>query len=239
MDNNMNNDDFNKNSQPNNSSLNGEQPQSSEEIPFDEYKNIYSPDGHYGSPENNRGQTDTRRNDQSHERNFARDDTYTYRSTGNGDGSRRYNDNYNQNGEGDFGNRYNDNYNQNPNLYSNGSPENNNGKNKKVSGLGIASMILGIVGIVLCCTVWVSLITSIIGLVFGIISMAKNRNGFALAGIITSSFGLAISVLMIVLLVIANFVSENPDWTWPEDSPGHEFAVKYVVNTLKNFIGKK
>lgn len=74
---------------------------------------------------------------------------------------------------------------------------------KQSKGLAIASMVLGICSLVFCWSPFLALICSIIGLVLGIIGKKKQQGGMALAGIITSSIGLAISVILIIIAVVA------------------------------------
>ena len=68
-----------------------------------------------------------------------------------------------------------------------------------------ASLVFGIVGVVLsiaCCVCApVGLCVSLIGLIFGIIGLrSTTRNGFAVAGIVLSTIGMAICLLLIIAL---------------------------------------
>ena len=73
----------------------------------------------------------------------------------------------------------------------------------KQSGLGIASLILGIVGMLLSC-VAIGIVPCIIGMILGIIGIIqKNRkHGTAIGGVVCSSVGIAI--FLIVLLAFGN-----------------------------------
>lgn len=74
--------------------------------------------------------------------------------------------------------------------------------NKPRNGLGITSMILGIISVVFsCCCYGLSVVLGIVAIILGIVSMRKNETtkGFAIAGIITGSIGLVFAVLFIVL----------------------------------------
>lgn len=93
------------------------------------------------------------------------------------------------------------------------------------NGLGIASMICGIASVFLCCTVFFGLIAAVTGLVLGIISQKRKANGFALAGIITSSFGIVFGVIMITSLVELEDV-----WTDIVDSSGSDPLLPYDPN---------
>ncbi len=75
---------------------------------------------------------------------------------------------------------------------------------KKLIGLSIASMILGILSIV-CCSAWyIAGLFALAGLVLGIISMVKkcSGKGMAIAGIICSVIGLIIAVVMLLIVVV-------------------------------------
>lgn len=74
---------------------------------------------------------------------------------------------------------------------------------KKQSGLGIASLILGIVGMLLSCAA-IGIVPCIIGMILGIIGIIqKNRkHGTAIGGVVCSSVGIAI--FLIVLLAFGN-----------------------------------
>ena len=70
-------------------------------------------------------------------------------------------------------------------------------------GMGIASMVLGIVSIVLCCIWYISLICAIAGIVFGVMQNRKSgRNGMATAGIVCSIIGIVLTIAILVLAAI-------------------------------------
>ena len=75
----------------------------------------------------------------------------------------------------------------------------NQRKDKK--GLGVAGMVLGIVGLVLCCAWYISLPCAAIGLILSIVSQKAKGNGFAVAGIVLCSFALAFSLLILLSVV--------------------------------------
>lgn len=67
----------------------------------------------------------------------------------------------------------------------------------------IASLILGIIGLVLaisCCCAFFSITFSILGLIFGIISNDSQgkKNGMAIAGIICSIIGMVVFLLVVI-----------------------------------------
>lgn len=78
------------------------------------------------------------------------------------------------------------------------TPSTNEPQNK---GMAIASMVCGIVSIVLvCCSYYISIPCAIVGLVLGIMSNKKfGKNGMATAGIVCSIVTIALSVIVIIL----------------------------------------
>lgn len=66
----------------------------------------------------------------------------------------------------------------------------------KISGFTIASLVLGIVSLVLWCVWFVSIPCSILALIFGIIGVKKKGKGMAIAGIVTGAISLAIWVVL-------------------------------------------
>lgn len=66
-------------------------------------------------------------------------------------------------------------------------------------GLGIASMVLGIVAMITSCAWFLGIPCAIVGLVLGIISNNTRKNGMAIAGIVLSIVYLALIVLGIIL----------------------------------------
>lgn len=73
---------------------------------------------------------------------------------------------------------------------------------KKKQGLAIASLILGIVGLTICCCM--GIIPGIIGLILGIIAVASKQQGgkgMAIGGIITSALAILVNIILIVAMV--------------------------------------
>lgn len=77
------------------------------------------------------------------------------------------------------------------------------------TGFAIASMILGIVAILMMCCVpsfWLKTIVAVLGLVFGIISLQNKNNagrGMAIAGIICSGIAMVVYVIGLVFGTLA------------------------------------
>ncbi len=74
-------------------------------------------------------------------------------------------------------------------------------------GMGIAGMILGIASIVFMCTFYLALPCAIVGLILscsanGKAKKAGMKNGFAVAGIITSAIGLGLVVIYLIFAAI-------------------------------------
>lgn len=74
-------------------------------------------------------------------------------------------------------------------------------------GMGIAGMILGIASIVFMCTFYLALPCAIVGLILSCSAKSKAKkagmkNGFAVAGIITSAIGLGLGIIYLILAAI-------------------------------------
>lgn len=72
---------------------------------------------------------------------------------------------------------------------------------KKSVGLAVASMVCGIVGLVLsCCIPYLPIVLGIVGLVLGVVSLRKQAGGkgMAIAGVVCSIITLVPAVVMIV-----------------------------------------
>lgn len=95
------------------------------------------------------------------------------------------------------------NVNTNQGTYSNGQQGGYQmQENKKASGLAIASMVCGIVSIVLCCIWYISIILAIVAVVLGVINNVKGLGGkgMAIAGIVTGAIGIILAVALIALV---------------------------------------
>lgn len=139
------------------------------------------------------------------EKNTADNPYYTNTSYGNGGTNYNYgqaNDsagyNYGQpNGSAEY------NYGQSNGSteYNYGQPASRYGSNKSESeGFGIASLVLGIITVLLFCTC-ISWITGILAIIFGIIQLVKgNKKGMAIVGLITGGIGFIASVILYILI---------------------------------------
>lgn len=124
----------------------------------------------------------------------------------------------------------------------------------KQSGFGIASLILGIVGLVFSCFI-VGIIPAFLGLIFAIIALCQKntKNGMAIAGLICSIIGIVFSAVIILLGIAGSgstsqTVSINKkqeEINIPSDSssqaeatmisPGYSFDANGVTVTINDF----
>lgn len=84
--------------------------------------------------------------------------------------------------------------------------ENNVVENKNTNGLTIASLVLGIISLVLWCMWFLSIPCAILALIFGILGLKKPGKGMAIAGVITSAIALAIWILLFVGAFMYGFI---------------------------------
>ena len=71
-------------------------------------------------------------------------------------------------------------------------------------GMAIASLVLGIVGIVFGCCLWyITIPCAIIGLILGVMANKQEKNGMATAGIVLSSISLALAVIELIMVIAA------------------------------------
>ena len=110
---------------------------------------------------------------------------------------------------------------------------------KKTSGLAVASLVCGIIGLVGCCVPYIGVILSILGLIFGIITIAKGFNGFSLAGIILSSFALVFGIISLIITISAmgnwfDFIQSIIDSSFDDPfDPNFGAAINSVVSVFK------
>ena len=76
--------------------------------------------------------------------------------------------------------------------------------------MSVASLVLGIIGLLTSCIV-IGIVPSIIGLILGILSMKSTKNkGASIAGIVTSAVGILIFVIILVgAMGISDSVNEE------------------------------
>ncbi|MEW2505754.1 DUF4190 domain-containing protein [Amycolatopsis sp. CA-161197] len=87
------------------------------------------------------------------------------------------------------------------------------------NGFGVTALVLGIIALVLCWTVWGGIILGVLALIFGILGVKRaNRReatnkGAAIAGIVTGSIGLVIGAVILIAIgsIFASFGSQLND----------------------------
>lgn len=76
------------------------------------------------------------------------------------------------------------------------------------TGMGIASMCLGIGTIVLACIFpYGTVVTAILGIIFGIISLKTAGRGMGIAGVVTSIIGVVLAILFVVAVFMFMFAN--------------------------------
>ena len=78
-----------------------------------------------------------------------------------------------------------------------GKPDNGRGR---FFGLGVTSMILGIISILCCCCKGVFIVSAATAIVFAGIRMSKKPDGFSIAGLVTGIIGAIFNALMLVVV---------------------------------------
>lgn len=77
-------------------------------------------------------------------------------------------------------------------------------ENKQTNGLAVASMVCGILSIILTCFIpYVSWALAIAGIILAAVSKKSGKSGMATAGLVCSIIALAIWVIFIIVVVIA------------------------------------
>lgn len=83
---------------------------------------------------------------------------------------------------------------------------------EKPKGFAIASLILGICSFLGSCCVWfLTIVTSITGLILGIVSLKRNEGGkgMAVAGIILSAVGILFSIFAMIIFIFGIMQGES------------------------------
>lgn len=93
------------------------------------------------------------------------------------------------------------------------SPYNDAPQERSANGFAIASLILGIASIVLCCSGILSIITGALSILFAILSRRKNKKmpGMSVGGIVTSIFGLLFGIIALVYWIFIFALMEDPE----------------------------
>ncbi len=73
------------------------------------------------------------------------------------------------------------------------------------NGLGTAALVLGIIAVVLCWTVWVAVVLAILAITFGAVGLGRTRRGeatnrgSAMAGLVLGIVAIALLVLLVIV----------------------------------------
>lgn len=78
----------------------------------------------------------------------------------------------------------------------------NQAPEKKSSGFAIASLVLGIIALILCCIWYISIPCAVLSIIFCIVSKKSGPNGMATAGLILSIIALIIAILFVILIIL-------------------------------------
>lgn len=87
-------------------------------------------------------------------------------------------------------------------------------KDNTANDLGIASLVLGIIALILslsCCCTYVSIIFSIIGIILGVLAKDSNNkiNKLAMIGIVCSTIAIVFFMIIIILSIFGVVLDQN------------------------------
>lgn len=76
-------------------------------------------------------------------------------------------------------------------------------------GYAVASLVLGILSIVLCCCYYIGLVCGIVGLVLSVVAKKNgNDEGINKAGLVLNIIGVSIGAIFVILLIIGAGASQ-------------------------------
>ncbi|MCH5340980.1 MAG: DUF4190 domain-containing protein [Acetatifactor sp.] len=85
------------------------------------------------------------------------------------------------------------------------------GPNEYTNGLHIASLVLGIASILVCCCLGMGVIFAIPGLVCAIIGNSRSKSGIGIAGLICSIIGIVFNAFILLIFIMDLIMSINSD----------------------------
>lgn len=95
---------------------------------------------------------------------------------------------------------------------------------KDRKGFCIASLVLGIIALVFFCVWYVSIPCAILAIIFGVLGIKSTGKGMAIAGLITGSIGLVVSILIIVFLFVFGVaIGLSETFDWDDDDYGRHY----------------
>ncbi len=82
----------------------------------------------------------------------------------------------------------------------------NKGNNTKTNkndrkNFSIAGFCLGIISIVICCTINISMIIGILAIIFGALGIKSSKKKMSITAIVTGAIGIILSIIMIFVMV--------------------------------------
>ena len=163
-------------------------PENVQPVQNNPYPNGYGNDAYGNNAYGSNAYGDNAYGDNAYGNNAYGNNTYGNNAYGNNAYANPAGDNFNKAGMYSGNNGYNNGMN-NAYTYSNSQ----NPQNEK-TGLSIASMVLGIVGILACCIPLFGIPVNLVGLILGIVGIRKGGKGMAIAGIILCSIFLILTI---------------------------------------------
>lgn len=76
-------------------------------------------------------------------------------------------------------------------------------------GLAIASLVMGIISLLVCCCWGCGILFAIPGMIMGISANKKVKTGVGTAGIVTSIVGLVLNIIVLIVYVVSLFIAMN------------------------------
>ncbi|MDT8912468.1 DUF4190 domain-containing protein [Amycolatopsis sp. PS_44_ISF1] len=116
------------------------------------------------------------------------------------------------------------------------------------NGFGVTALVLGILAIVLCWTVWGGIVLGVLALIFGILGIKRaNRReatnkGAAVAGVVTGVIGLIIGIILAVVVgsifaIFGDQISSYQDCV--NQAGGDQAKVQQCQQQLNNDVSNK
>jgi hypothetical protein len=102
---------------------------------------------------------------------------------------------------------------------------------KPTSGLGIASLVLGITAIVFCWIPGLNILLSLLALILGIVAKAKGDGGMAIAGIVIGAIMFIVSCIILAVVVYA--INLGVDGYYEEDIYNYDWQAAFTSLTTK------
>lgn len=118
-------------------------------------------------------------------------------------------------------------------VYQEAQPVSGASLNPEVSGLSIASLVLGIGGILFCWVPVLGFVAGLLGLIFGIVGYKRSHTATGIVAIILSSVALLFSIVFTVVYIVIvvrfadGMLSIIGNWSGFEHNPGIYFNYEH------------